>query len=414
MPESSPPVPEGSPPVPLSGPQRGSFPRRPPPAPRPAVGSPPRPLSPQRLHPAPEPPWVPPAPRDTAPAPQEEGAAKGPPSQPYARQGRSTENSSSTPRSRQTKLARGRPPPPHEPPPSLPALTRPNFPKPSQKNPPPPNAQSRANGRAAGPGGPHGSAPAAGRIGAAAGRCHSPSRASALSLRSRAATSSLSHNCHLPPERRGKERSGEEKLRRRRLPRGLGGHSAGGRRGRACAVRGGAGRRRRQLRWQPVWRREEDLLKIAARLGSAGGDGGGRPPGCAALPAAAAGGRAAPRGAWPGRGTGRVPGTKPKGLRGFPGRAGSGSAAVAPVHGPPAWAQPLRSASGLCGGRQPPERGPARRPEGVRRRPGKAGPACRPRRDGPKPRGGFTASPRGLAGGGAGALLGAPCHPLCR
>ncbi|XP_063179932.1 proline-rich protein HaeIII subfamily 1-like [Chroicocephalus ridibundus] len=138
MPESSPPVPEGSPPVPLSGPQRGSFPRRPPPAPRPAVGSPPRPLSPQRLHPAPEPPWVPPAPRDTAPAPQEEGAAKGPPSQPYARQGRSTENSSSTPRSRQTKLARGRPPPPHEPPPSLPALTRPNFPKPSQKNPPPP------------------------------------------------------------------------------------------------------------------------------------------------------------------------------------------------------------------------------------------------------------------------------------
>lgn len=318
----------------------------------------------------------------------------------------------------------------HPPTATLPSLTRPTFPNIRKKSTPASQGQQPDDGTAR----PRSPAPAAGRgraeqsgaarSSAAVSWCHSPSRASALSLRSRAATSSPSPNCHIPPERRGKARSGKEKLRRRQLPRGLGGHSAGGRRSRQrgepqpapCAVAGGrAGRGSRSWRGaercdRSPWRREEDLLKIAARLGV--GVAGGRRPGCAALPTAALPARppaaaagTAPRGSSPGQN-----GDSPTGFFGHDSRRTAAAWAWLPGAGgvsqrcgrsdgrraPPAeggWRCPYLRLSCACplrlgamrvlvaAGARPTAAATGGR-QGFRRGPGKAGPAHRPRHAG--------------------------------
>lgn len=99
--------------------------------------------------------------------------------------------------------------------------------------------------------------PAAGqgreRSGAAA-RCHSPSRAASLSLRSRAVTSSPSPCCHLPRERTGRRRRGK-----------VGG--GGGVRG-PSGLRGGQGRAGRGE--QPAGRARARARAVPSAAGRAG------------------------------------------------------------------------------------------------------------------------------------------------
>lgn len=261
---------------------------------------------------------------DSATAPQDVAGAEDPPDpETHHPPGRASARGAALPLALPpSKTCQGRLCPPS--PATLPALTRCNFPKPPRRSQKYRPGRSRTTSGWRDRPAPHSLPAAAWRDGAErrGGRCHSPSRSSALSLRSRAATSSASPNCHLPPEPRGKERRGEEKLRQRwRLGGDWGGdYVAIAPAGRACAVRGGRAGRRRQLargcalRSPPVATRG-GFAKNSGWLGAARGEaGGGR---AAALPAAAAGGRA-----------GRA---SQRGQR----REGSGQSPGAAVPGPP-------------------------------------------------------------------------------